>query len=239
MILNVILQIVQTGDSVVADTLQTTANQLTEGVDKLSLWQLAEKGGFIMIPIAALLVLAIYIFFERFFATNKASKEDAGFMANIKTYIFEGKMDSALAMCRSKNTPLSRMIEKGVQRIGKPLNDIAASIENVGKLEIAKLEKSVAFMSTIAGVAPMIGFLGTVTGMINAFYNLSKSGNNIDIGMLSGGIYEAMVTTVAGLFVGIIAYLAYNIIVARIEKVVYILEARATEFMDILNEPAK
>ncbi len=151
----------------------------------------------------------------------------------------DGKMDSALAMCRSQNSPLSRMIEKGVQRIGKPLNDIAASIENVGKLEIAKLEKSVAFLSTIAGVAPMIGFLGTVSGMITAFYNLSKSGNNIDIGMLSGGIYEAMVTTVAGLFVGILAYLAYNVIVARIEKVVYILEARATEFMDILNEPAK
>lgn len=239
MLLNIILQIVQREDSAVVDTIQNTANTVTQGVEKMSLWDLASKGGIIMIPIAALFILAIYIFFERFFATNKASKEDVGFMTNIKNYIVDGKIDSALAMCRSKNTPLSRMIEKGIQRIGKPLNDIATAIENVGKLEVAKLEKSVAFLSTIAGVGPMIGFLGTVSGMITAFYNLSKAGNNIDIGILSGGIYEAMVTTVAGLFVGILAFLAYNIIVARIEKIVYILEVRATEFMDILNEPAK
>lgn len=239
MLLNIILQIVQREDSAVVDTIQNTANTVSQGVEKMSLWDLASKGGIIMIPIAALFILAIYIFFERFFATNKASKEDEGFMTNIKNYIIDGKIDSALAMCRSKNTPLSRMIEKGIQRIGKPLNDIATAIENVGKLEVAKLEKSVAFLSTIAGVGPMIGFLGTVSGMITAFYNLSKAGNNIDIGILSGGIYEAMVTTVAGLFVGILAFLAYNIIVARIEKIVYILEVRATEFMDILNEPAK
>ena len=239
MIFNVILQIVQTGDSVVADTLQTVTNNAGPEVDRMSLWQLAEKGGIIMIPLGILLILAIYIFFERFFITNKAKKEDAGFMTNIKNYIFDGKMDSALAMCRSNATPLSRMIEKGIQRIGKPLNDISAAIENVGKLEVAKLEKSVTFLSTIAGVAPMIGFLGTVSGMIQSFYDMSKSGNNIDIAALSGGIYEAMVTTLAGLLVGILAYLAYNVIVARVEKVVYILEARATEFMDILNEPAK
>lgn len=239
MILNVILQIVNKGDSIAVDTVKNTVNEVSQGVDRMSLWELAEKGGFIMIPLAILLILAIYIFFERFFITNKASKEDASFMANIKNYIFDGKMDSALAMCKSNDTPLSRMIEKGIQRIGKPLNDISAAIENVGKLEVAKLEKSVTFLSTIAGVAPMIGFLGTVSGMIQAFYDLSKSGNNIDIAGLSGGIYEAMVTTLAGLFVGILAYLAYNVIVARIEKVVYILEARATEFMDILNEPAK
>jgi biopolymer transport protein ExbB len=133
---------------------------------------------------------------------------------------------------------MARLIEKGITRIGRPLNDITTAIENEGKLQVGKLEKSITFLSVIAGVGPMLGFLGTVTGMINAFYELSKSGNNLDIGMLSGGIYEAMVTTVAGLIVGILAFLAYNIIVARVEKVVYILEARSTEFMDILNEPA-
>lgn len=172
-------------------------------------------------------------------ATRRAAKQDTGFMSNIKAFIMDGKIDAALALCRSTDSPLSRMIEKGILRIGKPLNDISAAIENVGKLEIAKLEKSVAFLATISGIGPMLGFLGTVTGMITAFYNMSKAGNNIDIGLLSGGIYEAMVTTVAGLIVGIIAYLAYNMIVARIEKIIYILEARATEFLDILNEPVK
>ena len=169
-------------------------------------------------------------------ATSKASKEDAGFMANIKHYITEGKIDQALTLCRSNATPMARLIEKGITRIGRPLNDITTAIENEGNSRLAT-GKSITFLSVIAGVGPMLGF-GTVTGMINAFYELSKSGNNLDIGMLSGGIYEAMVTTVAGLIVGILAFLAYNIIVARVEKVVYILEARSTEFMDILNEPA-
>lgn len=238
MMSNILLQIVQGGDSVVTDTLNKTAETTTQQYDTLSLWAVTLKGGPIMIPIALLMVIAIYIFFERFMATNKAAKEDAGFMANIKHYIMEGKIDSALTLCRSNTTPMARMIEKGISRIGRPLNDISTAIENEGKLQVAKLEKSVTFLSTIAGVGPMLGFLGTVTGMITAFYNLSKSGNNLDIGMLSGGIYEAMVTTVAGLVVGILAFLAYNIIVARVEKIVYILEARSTEFMDILNEPA-
>ncbi len=238
MLTTIFLQIVQGADTAVADTVKKTVEAATQQYDTLSYWDLMQKGGLFMIPIAALLVIAIYIFFERFMATNKAAKEDTGFMANIKQYILEGKIDSALATCRSNPTPMARMIEKGLQRIGKPLNDISAAIENVGKLEVAKLEKSVGFLSTIAGVGPMLGFLGTVSGMISAFYDLSKSGNNIDIGILSGGIYEAMVTTLAGLIVGILAYLAYNIIVARVEKVVYMLEARTTEFMDILNEPA-
>ncbi|MCX7696891.1 MAG: MotA/TolQ/ExbB proton channel family protein [Bacteroidales bacterium] len=227
--------VVNKTNNVVSDTANVV--QTSQGYDTLSYWELTLKGGPIMIVLGILLILVLYIFFERYFVTNKAGKEDQGFMMNIKQFIKDGKIDTALAMCRASNTPLSRMIEKGVSRIGRPLEDIAAAIENVGKLEVAKLEKSVAFLSTIASVAPSIGFLGTVTGMINAFYNLSKSGNNIDISMLSGGIYEAMVTTVGGLIVGILASLAYNIIVGRIEKIVFILEARATEFMDILNEP--
>ncbi|MPM25171.1 hypothetical protein SDC9_71661 [bioreactor metagenome] len=241
MFLNIFLQIVQGGDSVVtatADTVQKTVESASQQYDTLSFWDLALKGGPVMIPIALLLVIAVYIFFDRYIVTSKASKEDTGFMANIKHYIMEGKIDQAQTMCRSNPTPMARMIEKGISRIGRPLNDITTAIENEGKLQVAKLEKSIAFLSTIAGIGPMIGFLGTVTGMITAFYDLSKSGNNLDIALLSGGIYEAMVTTVAGLIVGILASLAYNVIIARVEKIVYILEARSTEFLDILNEPA-
>ncbi|OPZ97929.1 MAG: Biopolymer transport protein ExbB [Bacteroidetes bacterium ADurb.Bin408] len=160
-------------------------------------------------------------------------------MNNIKDFIHDGKLDSALSLCKHNNSPLSRMIEKGLLRIGKPLNDVNAAIENVGKLEVNKLEKNIAVLATVAGASPMIGFLGTVSGMINAFYNMSKAGNNIDIALLSGGIYEAMVTTLAGLVVGILGYICYNILVARVEKVVFMLEARASEFMDLLNEPAQ
>lgn len=242
MVMSILLQIVDAGTAV-ADTINQAGQQLAQQpivkqVDELSLWTLALKGGWIMLPIALLSVIAVFIFVDRFIATNKAAKSDDAFMGNIRSFIHEGKIDNALALCRGNERPLARMIEKGILRIGKPLNDIGAAIETVGKLEIAKLEKSVTFLSTIAGAAPMLGFLGTVTGMITAFYNMSKAGNNIDIGILSGGIYEAMVTTVAGLVVGILAYLFYNIIVARIEKIVFLLEARATEFIDLLNEPA-
>lgn len=241
MFLNVLLQIVQGGDSLAtatANTVQKTVETANQQYDTLSFWDLSLKGGPVMIPIALLLIIAVYIFFDRYIATSKAAKEDSGFMANIKHFITEGKIDQAKAMCLSNPTPMARMIEKGISRIGRPLNDITTAIENEGKLQVARLEKSIAFLSTIAGLGPMIGFLGTVTGMITAFYDLSKSGNNLDIALLSGGIYEAMVTTVAGLIVGILASLAYNVIVARVEKIVYILEARSTEFMDILNEPA-
>lgn len=236
--MSIILQIVNT--SVTAtDTIQSVAQQpAVQEYEKLQLLELAMKGGWVMIPLIILSIVAIYIFFERFMATKKASREDANFMTNIRNYIHEGKIDSARALCQANQTPLARMIEKGILRIGRPLTDISAAIENVGKLEVSKLEKTVAFLSMTAGAAPMIGFMGTVSGMIKAFYNLSMAGNNLDIGLLSGGIYEAMVTTLAGLIVGIIAYVCYNVIVARIEKVVFILEARATEFIDILNEPA-
>ena len=159
-------------------------------------------------------------------------------MENIKNFIHEGKVESALDACRMQTGPLARMLEKGVMRIGRPLSDINTTIENVGKQEISKLEKGLALLATISGGAPMIGFLGTVIGMIQAFYNMANAGNNIDITLLSGGIYTAMVTTVGGLIVGIVAYFAYNIIVARIDNLVAELETRTTEFMDILNEPA-
>ena len=199
---------------------------------------LAMKGGWIMIPIIVLSVIAVYIFFERYFAIKKASKFDSGLLEKIKAYITTGKIDAAIALCRSNANPASRMMEKGISRIGRPLTDVNAAIENVGNLEISKLEKGLPTLASVAGGAPMIGFLGTVMGMIQAFYDMSNAGNNIDVTLLSTGIYQAMVTTVAGLIVGIIAYFAYNILVANVEKVVFKMEAATSEFMDLLNEPA-
>ena len=199
---------------------------------------LAMKGGWIMIPILVLSVIAVYIFVDRYFAIKKAGKFDQGLLEKIKVYITSGKIDAATELCRSSSNQASRMLEKGISRIGRPLNDVNAAIENVGNLEISKLEKGLPVLASVAGGAPMIGFLGTVMGMIQAFYDMSNAGNNIDVTLLSTGIYQAMVTTVAGLIVGIIAYFAYNILVSNVEKVVFKMEATTSEFMDLLNEPA-
>jgi biopolymer transport protein ExbB len=205
----------------------------------LSVFDLALKGGWIMIPIAISSVIAVYIFVERYMVISRASVNDKNLMNNIREFIHAGKIDSALALCRNNETPIARMIEKGLSRLGRPLNDINTAIENVGNLEVSKLEKGVTALATIAGAAPMLGFLGTVTGMVRAFYNMAAAGNNIDIQLLSSGIYEAMITTVGGLIVGILAYVLYNMLVSRIEKVVFLLEARALEFMDLLHEPVR
>lgn len=204
----------------------------------LSLWELTLKGGPIMIPIFLLSLIAIYIFFDRFVAIRKAGKFDGSLMEKVKQYITSGKIEAALDLCRSNPNPASRMLEKGISRIGRPLNDVNTAIENVGNLEITRLEKGLPILASAAGGAPMLGFLGTVTGMVKAFYDMSVAGNNIDITLLSSGIYQAMVTTVAGLIVGILAYFGYNILVANIEKVVFKLELTTSEFMDLLNEPA-
>ncbi|MFH1119597.1 MAG: MotA/TolQ/ExbB proton channel family protein [Bacteroidota bacterium] len=238
MITGILLQITQPATALTDTILKTTAQAPQPTVISLSVWELALKGGWIMLPIALMSVIAIYIFIERYIVINRASRDEHNFMNNIRDFIHNGRIDSALSLCKNNHTPIARMIEKGIIRIGKPLNDINAAIENVGKLEVSKLEKNMAALATIAGAAPMLGFLGTVTGMVQAFYDMSMAGNNIDIAMLSGGIYQAMITTVAGLIVGIMGYICYNILVARVEKVVFILEARATEFMDLLHEPA-
>ncbi len=224
--------------------LQPAANTLgnapaNTGEISLSVIDLAMKGGWIMVVLAVMSVYAVYVFVERYLTISKASVSDKNFMNNIREFIHAGRLESAISLCRSTDTPNARMIEKGLNRIGKPLNDISTAIENVGKLEVSKLEKGVAGLATIAGAAPMLGFLGTVIGMIRAFYDMSMAGNNIDIALLSSGIYQAMITTVGGLIVGILAFIFYNVLVARIEKVVYLLEARATEFMDVLHEPAR
>ena len=199
--------------------------------------EMAINGGWIMVPMILLSFVAIYIFVERFFAIRKAAAEDMSFMNKIKEYIHDGKIDSAYSLCQQVDNPVSRMIEKGISRIGRPLSDVNTAIENVGNLEISRLEKGLPTLATVSGGAPMIGFLGTVIGMIRAFFDMANAGNNIDVGLLSSGIYTAMVTTVTGLAIGIMAYFAYNFLVARVEKVVFKLEARTMEFMDLLNEP--
>lgn len=191
-----------------------------------------------MYPITILSFIGTYIFFERYFALKKAAKEDAGFMSRIKDYIHEGKIESALNLCQSSETPLARMLEKGIRRLGRPLSDINTAIENVGNLEVSKLEKGLAILASVAGGAPMLGFFGTVIGMVESFWHMNSSGNNIEISTMAGGIYTALITTVGGLMVGVPAYFAYNFLVTRVEKVVFNLEASTMEFMDILNEPA-
>ena len=206
---------------------------------EINVIDLAFKGGWIMVVLLLLSLMACYIFIQRLMVIRRAGKEDETFMNRIKDYIHEGKVDSALNLCRSTNTPSARMIEKGITRLGRPMNDVLVAIENVGNLEIAKLEKGFPWLATTAAGAPMLGFLGTVTGMVRAFYNMASAGNNADISTLSGGIYEALVTTVAGLIVGIIALFAYNYLISRVDGVMNQLEAKTMEFMDLLNEPAE
>ena len=195
-------------------------------------------GGQIIIGILfVLLAVSLYIYFERFFAIKAASKVDKNFMNQIKDYVSNGKLESADALCKKTNSPTARLIEKGISRIGKPLDDINKAIENAGKLEVYQLEKNVSVIATIAGAAPMIGFLGTVIGMIVAIHEIANAGGQIDIKLLSDGLYTAMTTTVAGLIVGIIAYITYNHIVVRTDKVMYQMEAKTVEFLDLLNEP--
>ena len=205
---------------------------------EINVIDLAFKGGWIMVVLLLLSLMAIYIFVQRLIIIRRAGKEDETFMNRIKDYIHEGKVDSALNLCRSTNTPSARMIEKGITRLGRPMNDVLVAIENVGNLEIAKLEKGFPLIATTAAGAPMLGFLGTVTGMVRAFFDMANAGTNVDVSLLSGGIYEALVTTVGGLVVGIITLFAYNYLVSQVDHVVNKMEARTMEFMDLLNEPA-
>ena len=207
--------------------------------EKLTLMDLTIKGGWVMIPIILLAFVATYIFVERYYVIRKAGREDQNFMNRIKDYIHDGKIESAVALCKSTDSPSARMVEKGISRLGRPLQDINTAIENVGKLEISKLEKGFPTLATITGAEPMLGFLGTVIGMVQSFYAMSQAGNNIEVSMMSDGIYTALITTVAGLIVGILGYFAYNMLVVRVERIVFNLEATLTEFMDILNEPVK
>jgi biopolymer transport protein ExbB len=211
----------------------------TAAAEELTLLDFAIKGGWVMIPIILLSLVAAYIFIERYYVIRRASREDTNFMNRIKDYIHDGKVDAALALCKSTDSPSARMIEKGISRLGRPLHDIGTAVENVGKLEISKLERGFPTLATITGAEPMLGFLGTVIGMVQSFYAMSQAGNNIEVSLLSDGIYTALITTVAGLAIGILGYFAYNTLVVRVERVVFNLEATNTEFLDILNEPLK
>ena len=207
----------------------------------LSIYKLIMDGGLggqiIIAILFTLLAVGLYIYFERFFAIRAASKVDEHFMDQIRDYVSNGKLEAASALCENKNTPTARLIRKGISRIGKPLEDINTAIETAGKLEVYQLEKNVSVLATIAGAAPMIGFLGTVIGMIIAIHEIANAGGQIDIKMLSDGLYTAMTTTVAGLIVGIVAYITYNHLVVRTDKVVYQMEAMSVDFLDLLNEP--
>ncbi|GAB5565779.1 MAG: MotA/TolQ/ExbB proton channel family protein [Winogradskyella sp.] len=225
-------------------SIQNETEVLTDGeqVEKtLSIIELISSGGtsgiIIILILFLLLIVATYIYFERIFAIKAASKVDSNFMNQIKDHVSNGKIDSAQMLCAQQNSPVSRLIAKGITRIGKPLEDINTAIENAGRLEIYSLEKNVSVLATISGVAPMIGFLGTVVGMILSIFELANAGGTIQMDVLASGLYTAMTTTVGGLIVGIIAYVAYNHIVVKTNKVVYQMEANSVEFLDHLNEP--
>jgi biopolymer transport protein ExbB len=224
--------------------LQTTNNAAENPESKeelFSIYQLVIDGGLgsiiIISVLLVLLAVALYIYFERLFAIKAASKIDKNFMNQIKDNVSSGKLDAAKMLCSQTDSPVARLTEKGISRIGKPLEDINKAIENAGTLEVYKLEKNVSILATVAGVAPMIGFLGTVIGMIIAFREMATSGGQAEMGSLAGGIYTAMTTTVAGLIVGIIAYIGYNHLVVKTDKVVHQMEANAVDFLDLLNEP--
>lgn len=207
-------------------------------MDKVNLWSLVMDGGYIMIPLAILLLLTIYIFTERYIVIRRALKQDPTFMSRMRDYLHEGDIQSAENLCKRTNSPYGRMILKGVQRVGRPIDEVTAAIENTGNLEVATLGRGMTWLSTTAAGAPMLGFLGTVIGMIEAFFQLAAAGAQSNISLLSGGIYQALVTTVAGLVVGIIALFAYNYLTARISKATNMMEARTMDFLDILNTPA-
>jgi biopolymer transport protein ExbB len=217
--------------------IQTDTTSIQAGDQSISVLDLAIQGGFMMIPIFLLSVIAIYLFFERLMIVNKANQNPDEFMNRVKQSVLKGDINGAKFLCAQQDSPIARMIQKGLSRIGSPLKNIEASIENVGKLEIFKLEKNLSSIATIAGAAPMMGFLGTVIGMVEAFIAIAQEEGTVSPKLLSSGIYTAMITTVAGLIVGIMAYLAYNFLITRVQKVIHKMEYTSIEFIDLLQEP--
>ena len=225
----------------IKDTAAKAVSQVvgaTKVVDKLNLFDLILKGGIIMIPIFLLLLIAVYIFIERYITIKKALRVEANFMSNIREFIHDGKIDSAKAMCKSSSSSISRMVEKGISRIGRPLKEIEEAIENVGKFEVYKLEKNLPIISIVAGIAPMFGFIGTIIGVVKIFYDISISGD-VSIGVVSQGLYVKMVSSAAGLIVGIIAFIGYHWLNIMLDRMIHKLEANAIDFIDLLQEPTK
>ncbi|MDR0559589.1 MAG: MotA/TolQ/ExbB proton channel family protein [Prevotellaceae bacterium] len=213
---------------------ESVADKAGEGISLLELFM---AGGLMMWILLALSIVAMWIFFERLWVILKASKIDSRFMDQIKQYVHSGQINYAIDLCRMTNSPIARLIEKGLERIGRPLSDVQTAVENVGNLEVGKLEKGLPMLATVSGGAPMLGFLGTVIGMIQSFYDMAQKGSNIDISGLAGGIQYALVTTVGGLVVGIMAYFEYNYLVSKVERIMHKMESNTIEFMDLLNEP--
>ena len=216
-----------------------TVTQVAQTEQTYSLIEMAVKGGWLMLVLLALSIIAIYIFGKKWWMLNRASQIDKNFMNDIRDYIHSGKVKSAITLCGKYDSPAARLVEKGLERIGRPLSDIQTAVENMGNVEVARLEKGLPTLATIAGGAPMIGFLGTVLGMVQAFFNMANAGNNIDITLLSSGIYTAMITTVGGLIVGILAYFGYNYLTSQISDIAFKMESTTIDFMDLLNEPAE
>ena len=219
---------------------EIASNVMEYHEEKIRILELLFSRGsiWITIPLLIMSMIIVYIFIDRYIAINKAGVEDVNFMNNIRDFIHNNRLDSAIALCKGTNTPIARMIEKGLSRLGKPLSDINETISNVGQMEVGRLEKGMGSISMMATIAPMIGFLGTVIGMVMAFHAMATSGNNLEIKDLSSGIYTALITTVEGLVVGIIGYICYSVLVSKVSKVVLLLESKASDFMDLLHEPA-
>lgn len=241
MLNNFLIQI--TVGNAIADTINKGA-QISEPLVAapkevtLSLLDMIMKGGYVMIPIGILSLITIYVMIERYITIKKASRIEHNFMNNIKEFVLSGNIDSAKSLCKNSTSPQARMIEKGISRIGNPLKEIEAAIENVGKLEIYKLEKNVSILAIIAGIAPMLGFVGTILGVIKIFYNISLA-DNISIGLISGGLYEKMVTSAAGLVVGIFSFICFHFLNIMIDKIVHQMESNSIEFIDLLQEKTK
>jgi len=232
-----LLQAIDTAHQV-ADTLGKAAQTTAAPAQELHLGDLIVKGGWVMIPIGILAVLGLVIFFERYFTIRKAAKDESSLMSQVRSNITSGKLDSAIAISKNSNSPLGRMLAKGLLRIGRPIKDIEGAIENIGKLEVSKLEKNIAILGIVAGIAPMFGFLGTIIGVIKIFFDISTT-DNYSLSTISGGLYVKMITSAAGLVVGLIAYVLYNILNIMVDKVILKLETDAIEFIDLLEEPGK
>lgn len=216
----------------------TTEAGIVEGTKDYTLWEMLSSGGwYIMIPMAIISIIMVYIAIERYLAITKAQREEKNFMVKVREYIHDGKLDAAKNLCTTTDSPVARMIEKGISKIGKPIDDIKASIENIGKIEVYRLEKGVGMLATISGIAPMIGFLGTVIGMVQTFQSLRVNG--MEIGPLSEGMMMAMITTVVGLVIGIFALMFYNMFVTKINNAIHKMESSSIEFLDLLDEPGK
>ncbi len=237
----ILLQITET---IGADTVQQAVQQVAQQVatkanpEQLNLLQLIMKGGWVMYPILLLSIMGFYIFFERYFTLRKANKDESSLMLQVRELIKQGNLSSAVSLCRQSNTPIGRMLQKGLLRIGKPIKEIEGAIENVGKLEVAKLEKNISVLGIIAGIAPMLGFVGTISGVIKIFYNISLS-DNISIGIIAGGLYEKMITSAAGLIIGILAYIGHHVLNLMVDKIILKLETESIDFIDLLEEPSK